>query len=75
MNRDQLAGQWKQLKGKFKQRWGKFTDDDLDQLAGQRDQLVGKIQEKYGIAKEQAEREYDEWQRLNAATNERANEA
>jgi uncharacterized protein YjbJ (UPF0337 family) len=33
----------------------------LDQLSGKRDQLVGKVQEKYGIAKEEAERQVDDW--------------
>ena len=70
MNWDQLKGQWKQVKGQAKTRWGKLTDDDLDVAAGQRDQLVGRIQERYGIAKDQAQREVDEWN----ATLDRENE-
>lgn len=70
MNWDQLKGQWKQVKGQAKTRWGKLTDDDLDMAAGQRDQLVGRIQERYGIAKDQAQREVDEWN----ATLDRENE-
>lgn len=61
MNRDTLAGNWKQLKGKIKERWGKLTDDELDQIEGRRDQLAGKIQERYGISKDEAERQLDEW--------------
>jgi uncharacterized protein YjbJ (UPF0337 family) len=61
MNWDQLKGQWKQMKGQARTRWGKLTDDDLETVAGHRDQLVGRIQERYGIAKEQAEREVDDW--------------
>ncbi|MGH9402922.1 MAG: CsbD family protein [Terriglobia bacterium] len=61
MNSDQLEGKWKQVKGSVKQKWGKLTDDDLNVIAGKRDQLVGKLQERYGIAREQAEKQADEW--------------
>jgi uncharacterized protein YjbJ (UPF0337 family) len=61
MNWNQIAGQWKQVKGKAKTRWGKLTDDEIDVIEGKRDQLVGKIQQRYGIAKDQAEREVDDW--------------
>jgi uncharacterized protein YjbJ (UPF0337 family) len=61
MNWDQVQGKWKQMKGSAKTRWGKLTDDDLDVAAGQRDQLVGRIQERYGIAKEDAQRQVEEW--------------
>jgi uncharacterized protein YjbJ (UPF0337 family) len=61
MNWDQVEGHWKQLKGKVKQKWGKLTDDDVDVIAGRRDELIGKIQERYGIAREQAERQLDEF--------------
>ena len=71
MNWDQVQGKWKQVKGEAKTRWGKLTDDDLDVAAGQRDQLVGRIQERYGIAKDQAQKEVDDWNRDLAAENER----
>ena len=61
MNWDQIAGQWKQFKGKAKEKWGKLTDDEIDVIEGKRDQLVGKIQQRYGIAKDQAEKEVDQW--------------
>ena len=61
MNWDQVEGHWKQLKGRVKQKWGKLTDDDVDVIAGRRDELLGKIQERYGIAREQAERQLDEF--------------
>ena len=57
----QLAGDWKQFTGKVKQRWGKLTDDDLTTIAGKRDQLAGLLQERYGYAKEQAEKELNEF--------------
>jgi uncharacterized protein YjbJ (UPF0337 family) len=63
MNWDQVEGKWMQLKGQAKQKWGELTDDDLDVAAGKRDQLAGKIQEKYGVAKEEAEKQLDDWSR------------
>jgi uncharacterized protein YjbJ (UPF0337 family) len=61
MNRDRIAGNWKQTTGKVKEQWGKLTDDDLTVINGQQDQLVGRIQERYGIAKDEAERQVKEW--------------
>jgi uncharacterized protein YjbJ (UPF0337 family) len=49
------------MKGSVKSKWGQLTDDDLDVIAGQKDQLVGRIQERYGIAKDEAQRQVDEW--------------
>jgi uncharacterized protein YjbJ (UPF0337 family) len=63
MNWDQMEGKWKQYSGKVKEKWGNLTDDDLTVIHGKRDQLVGKIQERYGIAKEEAEKQVDEFAR------------
>jgi uncharacterized protein YjbJ (UPF0337 family) len=63
MDWNQISGQWKQVKGRAKVKWGKLTDDEIDVVEGKRDQLVGKIQQRYGIAKDQAEREVDDWVR------------
>lgn len=63
MNKDQLEGNWKQFKGKIKEQWGKLTDDDLDVIAGKKDQLLGKIQERQGLAKEEAEKQFEEWKK------------
>src|SRR5580658_1864989 len=61
MNWDQVEGKWKQAAGKVKEKWGKFTDSDLEVIRGRRDQLIGKIQERYGIAKEEAQKQADEF--------------
>jgi uncharacterized protein YjbJ (UPF0337 family) len=61
MNWDQIEGKWKQMKGSVKQRWGKITDDDLDYIAGSRDRFVGRLQERYGMAREDAQKQADEW--------------
>lgn len=68
MNKDILEGQWTRLKGKVRERWGKLTNDDLDEIAGKRDQLLGAIQKRYGYARDEAERELEDWEsRRNAA--------
>lgn len=63
MNWDQIQGKWKQMKGTVRQKWAKLTDDDLEYIAGNREQFAGRLQERYGIAKDEAERQLDEWQR------------
>lgn len=65
MNRDRVKGQWKQIRGKVREQWGKLTDDDLDVIAGRRDQLLGRIQERHGLAREEAERQVDDFERRN----------
>ena len=65
MNNDTMAGNWKQFTGSILEKWGKLTDDDLDVIAGRKEQMVGKIQEKYGIAKEEAERQWNEFSTQN----------
>lgn len=61
MDWNRIAGNWKQFSGKVQEQWGKLTEDDVDQIGGQRQQLVGKIQERYGMAKDEADREVDQW--------------
>jgi uncharacterized protein YjbJ (UPF0337 family) len=58
---DQIAGSWKELTGQVRTQWGKLTDDDLEMIRGQRDVLAGRIQQRYGIAKEEANRQIDDW--------------
>ena len=58
---EQIAGKWKQFSGQVKKKWGSLTDDELMQVNGRRDVLVAKIQERYGVAKEEANKQIDEW--------------
>jgi uncharacterized protein YjbJ (UPF0337 family) len=60
-NWDQITGKWKQMSGEAKKHWGKLTDDELMEINGDREILAGKLQEKYGIAKEDANKQIDEW--------------
>ncbi|HEV2245015.1 MAG TPA: CsbD family protein [Terriglobia bacterium] len=61
MNWDRVEGKWKQMRGAVRAKWGRLTDDDLDLIAGHRDQLIGRLQERYGIARDEAEKQSDEW--------------
>jgi uncharacterized protein YjbJ (UPF0337 family) len=63
MNWDQLKGDWKQFSGKVREKWGDLTDDDLEAARGKRDQFEGLLQKKYGIAKEEAKRQLDEFEK------------
>lgn len=58
---DKISGGWKQFSGQVKEQWGKLTDDEILEIQGKRDQLAGKIQERYGVAREEANRQIDEW--------------
>jgi len=59
MNKDIVAGKWKQMRGHAKTWWGKLTDDDLDRAAGKYDVLAGLLQEKYGYTRQRADEEID----------------
>ena len=61
MNWDRVEGKWKQMRGAARAKWGRLTDDDLDLIAGHMDQLIGRLQERYGIARDEAEKQTDEW--------------
>lgn len=63
MNKDRIQGKWKQLAGTLKEKWGKLTDDDLSVVEGNSEYLAGKLQERYGIAREEAERQVQEFDR------------
>jgi uncharacterized protein YjbJ (UPF0337 family) len=68
MNWDTVKGDWKQFRGKVKEAWGKLTDDDLDIVAGKRDQLVGLIQKNYGVARDEAERQVQQFEHTCSST-------
>jgi uncharacterized protein YjbJ (UPF0337 family) len=63
MNWDRIEGNWRQIMGSARERWGKIADDELEKAGGRRDQLVGRIQERYGIAREEAQKQVDQWAR------------
>jgi len=63
MNWDQIEGKWKRFTGSARERWGQLTDNDWESIGGKKDQLIGRIQERYGVAKDEAEKQADEWSR------------
>jgi uncharacterized protein YjbJ (UPF0337 family) len=68
MNWNQIRAQWKDIKGKARVQWGKLTDDELSRMQGNREQLEAALQKRYGLAKDEAQRQVDDWtQRLKAA--------
>jgi uncharacterized protein YjbJ (UPF0337 family) len=65
VNQDQFQGKWHEFKGKVKTQWGKITDDDLTEIDGRREELLGKLQSRYGYAKEKAEEELKNFEKMN----------
>ncbi len=59
MNRDILAGKWKQIRGDVKRLWGNITDNDLDRIDGHREVLAGVLQERFGWTRERTEQELE----------------
>ena len=55
MNKDQIAGNWKQAVGALHEKWGELTDNDLAMINGSRKILAGRLQERYGITIEEAQ--------------------
>lgn len=67
MNKDIIAGEWKQVKGDLQRQWGKLTDNVMDQINGDRTKLLGAIQENYGMAREEAEEQLRKWEKSRIA--------
>lgn len=72
MNFDQMEGNWKQLKGKMREKWGKLTNNDWEQVTGKKDQLLGMLQERYGYTRDQAERDYGDFECANKTSGKTA---
>ncbi|KRG69563.1 CsbD family protein [Pseudoxanthomonas dokdonensis] len=63
MNKDIIAGNWKQLKGKIQAEWGELTDDDFTVAEGNAEYLTGRLQERYGWELDRAEKAVREFER------------
>ncbi len=70
MEWNQIEGQWDIMKGQFKQKWGKLTDDNLIQIKGKKDELVGQLKQVYGFAKEEAEKQIEDFRTTLAVAKE-----
>ena len=69
MNKDIIAGNWKQLKGKAQAKWGELTDDVFDVAEGDGKYLAGKLQERYGWDRDRAQTEVDDFARSIKSDN------
>ncbi len=67
-NQNILEGKWRQFKGDIQVKWGKITNDKLDQIDGNREKFLGAIQESYGLAREQAEKDLNDWEKRTASS-------
>lgn len=54
---------WPELKKMIQKKWEKITDEDVEILKTDFSQLVEVIQKAYGFARDQAERQYDEFKK------------
>lgn len=63
MNKDIIAGNWKQIRGKIQAQWGDLTDDDFKVAAGNAEYLTGRLQARYGWDRDRAEKEVRDFQR------------
>ena len=57
MNRDRVAGCWKQFSGYVQEQWSRFVGDEVGVSAAQHTRLAGSIQERHGLSIEETERQ------------------
>ena len=55
ITRQELEGQWNEVKGKIQKRWGDLTDDELQRVKGNANELVGVIQQRTGESRRAVE--------------------
>ena len=55
VNREQLHGQWNEVKGRLREHWGQLTENDLQRARGSAEQLVGVVQQKTGATRNEVE--------------------
>jgi uncharacterized protein YjbJ (UPF0337 family) len=68
MSWDKIDEQWKQATGKVREEWGMLTERDLTMIGGSKDRLIDKIQEKYGIARDDVEKQVDQFASAHFST-------
>lgn len=52
-NKEEIRGNWNELKGKMKQKYASLTDDDLMYEEGKEDEMWGRLEQKLGKAKKE----------------------
>lgn len=53
--KEELKGQWNEVKSRLQERWGQLTENDFQQLRGEAGELVGVVQRKTGASKQEIE--------------------
>lgn len=65
MNRDRVAGGWKQFSGNAQERWSRLRGDASGIDAARHTQLAGSIQVRRGMSNEETERQFRDFQSRN----------
>ena len=63
MDTQLMEKNWAEIKAKIKSKWSKLNDSDVDGLKADLNQLAGKIESVYGIARNHADRQFDEFKK------------
>jgi len=66
MNKDQLMGEWNELKGRMKLAYAELTDDDYARAEGSREKLLGIIEQRFGDTKDKVMKKIND---LHVPTN------
>ena len=69
MNRDRVAGSWKQLSGNMQERWSRLVGDEAGVSAAKYTQLAGSVQVRHGVSTEESERQLREFLSRNRDWN------
>jgi uncharacterized protein YjbJ (UPF0337 family) len=63
MNTKIIEKNWTELKGKMKAQWSKLNDEELESVKGDLNLLVGKVETAYGVAKDHADRQFNDFKK------------
>lgn len=69
MNRDRIAGNWKQFSGRVQEQWSRLVGDEPGLSAAQYTQRAGCIQARRGESNEETERQLRDFLRRNRNWN------
>ena len=56
-----VQNSWSDIKAKIASKWSKFSDAELESFRNNLDKVSAQIQKTYGMAKDQAEKEYNDF--------------
>jgi len=65
MNTNRMHGVLMQLSGRLKQLWGKLADEPHAVSEGLREQLAGRLEERSALARQDADRQLEDFRRRN----------